>query len=207
MQVLLNNGAEIASGSVLTIEVSEIRMPPNFAPFGDIQVSSGDGEYYAIEEATGLILTNTEPGNDAAAVSTSTCTITSPGTGVALSDQTYQFTVYVVGDLPKNSYMTLQLPEEVGMPAGGISDLTFEGDVMIDESTVVMSYDSTTRTITFNAIVPSESNYIYAPGPIEFSLTGFTNPSTSDPKYFVWKSYSVLNAGAFQIDQIENMYV
>ena len=205
--MLLNNAAEIATGSVLTIEVSEIYMPPNLSPFGNIEVFSGDGEYYKIEDASGLILTNTEPGDDAAAVSTSTCTITSPGTGVALTDQTYQFSVYIVGDLPKDSYMTLQIPDEVGMPSGGIADLLFEGDVLISESTVIMSYDSITRTITFNAIVPSESNYIYAPGPVEFSLTGFTNPSTSDPKYFVWKSYSVLNTGAFIIDQIENMYV
>jgi hypothetical protein len=74
------------------------------------------------------------------------------------------------------SYMTLEVPSIVGMPSNGASGLRFRSDQSLSENTVVMSYNSAQRLITFAGIVPTESAFVQAPGPIQFSVSGFTNP-------------------------------
>jgi len=39
-----------------------------------------------------------------------------------------------------------------------------------------------------------------APGPLSFSLKGFTNPSTADVATFVFTSYAILDSGEYMID-------
>lgn len=46
-----------------------------------------------------------------------------------------------------------------------------------------------------------------APGPLTFTLEGFTNPSSTDPAYFVFKSYAALSDGNYEIDEISSMSI
>jgi hypothetical protein len=92
--------------------------------------------------------------------------------------------VYLTGDIPQNGYFTLYVPTSVGMPTGGITDITLKCNQYCDESTITLSYTSSLRLITFSGVVPSASSYITAPGPIEFTLKGFTNPASSASAYF-----------------------
>lgn len=59
----LDNSAVIAAGSVLKIVMSEILMPPTLKPLDGFIVYSGDSEYYKIELAEYMALTNSLPGN------------------------------------------------------------------------------------------------------------------------------------------------
>ena len=61
--------------------------------------------------------------------------------------------------------------------------------------------------ITLTGAVPTLSSYVMNPGPFQFSITGFTNPSDTDAAYFVWTSYTVLSTGTFMIDQISGMSI
>lgn len=86
------------------------------------------------------------------------------------------------------------------MPTNGISDITLQCNQYCDESTITLSYSSSTRIITFSGVVPSASSYIQAPGPLEFTLKGFTNPASSASAYFKFTSYAVISSGTFMID-------
>jgi hypothetical protein len=61
--------------------------------------------------------------------------------------------------------------------------------------------------LTFSGLVPDESKYIIAPGPIMFTLEGFTNPATADSAYFIFTSYAELDSGDYMIDRISSMYI
>lgn len=106
-----------------------------------------------------------------------------------------------------DGYFTLYIPTTVGMPSGGVSDLTLVCDQFCDEADVTLTYSSSTRLLTFSGVVPDVSSYIIAPGPIVFSITGFTNPSNTDNAYIIFTSYAVLSTGTYMIDQISSMYV
>jgi len=41
--------------------------------------------------------------------------------------------------------------------------------------------------------VPTESDYVTAPGPLTFTVQGFTNPATSEEAYFSFSTYSVID--------------
>jgi len=47
-------------------------------------------------------------------------------TGVLEKDIKYQFEIYLTGDLPVNSYFTMIVPSEVGMPTNSVSGLEME---------------------------------------------------------------------------------
>lgn len=206
LKILLGNGAIIATGSVVTVVVSEILMPPCLDPMDGIILYSGDTDYYEIEYATYMTIANSLPGDEDSTSYNSVAEITTL-TGVLEEDQTYSFSVYMTGDLPMSGYFTLKIPTAVGMPSAGINGLTLTCTSYCDENDMTMTYSSSTRIITFSGPVPDESSYITAPGPIQFELDGFTNPSTSASAYFQWTSYAVLDNGTFMIDQIDSMYI
>ncbi len=56
------------------------------------------------------------------------------------------------------------------------------------------------RTLLFQGVYPSESAYAGAPGPIEFSVTGFTNPASTSPATFQWTSYAFIEGKSVKID-------
>jgi hypothetical protein len=178
-------------------------MPPSLCPLTGIEVFTGDGEFYKIEYADYMQLTNTLPGTELTSTYTSIAAITSANTGVLEEGQTYTFTVYPTGDLPMNSYFTLAVPSSVGLP----STPTLTCSQACTTSDITLSWDSSTRLLTFSGIVKSEGKYIMAPGPLQFSLAGFTNPATSANAYFKWTSYAVLSTGSYMIDQISSMYI
>lgn len=55
--------------------------------------------------------------------------------------------------------------------------------------------------------MPTESDYIAAPGALQFQLTGFTNPASTESAYFIFTSYAVLSTGTYMIDQISSMHI
>ena len=58
-------------------------------------------------------------------------------------------------------------------------------------------------------LVPDESKYILAPGPLVFQISGFTNPASTTAVYFSFNSYAVLTspAGTWLIDSITSMNI
>jgi len=85
IKMSLSNSAKIAAGSVLTIELSEILMPPSLCPLDGIVVFSGDDEFYKIEYASYATLTNTLPGDESTTIYDSSMEITTL-TGVLEED-------------------------------------------------------------------------------------------------------------------------
>lgn len=119
----LGNSVAIASGSVLTVKMNEILMPPSLSPMDGIYVFSGDDEFYKIEYAEYATISNTLPGDEDTTDYTSSMSITTL-TGVLEEDQTYEFSVYTTGDIPMNGYFTLYVPTSVGMPTNDVDDMT-----------------------------------------------------------------------------------
>jgi|688.fasta_scaffold1131117_1 hypothetical protein len=42
---------------------------------------------------------------------------------------------------------------------------------------------------------------------IQFTLGPFTNPSTSDPVYFTWTSFAMIQGGSYQIDKFSSLFI
>ena len=63
------------------------------------------------------------------------------------------------------------------------------------------------RELTFRGVIPEVSSYQVAPGPIEFTVKGFTNPVTTDAASFVWTSYASFDDGDYMIDRISNLQI
>lgn len=131
----------------------------------------------------GLSITNTEPGTESDSAFTSVASIETEK-GVLEEGQTYKFVVYLNGDLPKDAWYTLLIPTAVGMPASGASGLTLTCLQYCTASDITLSYSSSTRLLTFAGAVTDTSDYVFNPGPIQFTLQGFTNPATSAAAYF-----------------------
>lgn len=67
-------------------------MPPTLAPMDGFIVYSGDSEYFKIENAEYMKLTNTLPGDESTNDNASTATMATL-TGVLEEDETYDFSV------------------------------------------------------------------------------------------------------------------
>lgn len=175
------------------------------ASLDGFDIWTGDEYKQKIEEATYATLIVTNPATDGYALQQSTAEITGLD-GVLEEDILYSFSVYPVNDLPQNAYWTMFIPTAIGLPSDPASDLTFTCTLNCDDSGV-RTWDATNRIMTFNGVYPDYADYLYAGNEIQFTLDGFTNPSTSDFQYFLWKSYAVLDGGAYQIDELSNMYI
>ena len=195
----LQNSEVIAAGSVLTITMEKVMMPPTFKPLGNFIVYTGDSEFYKIEVADYMTLTNTIPGDENSIAGFVSTAEIKTLTGVYEKDQTYAFEVFLTGDIPMDGFFTLKIPTTVGVPSS-ISSMTLECTQSCEARDITLTWNAGTRTITFSGVVPEESRYIMAPGPLSFSLTGFTNPSTADVATFVFTSYAILDSGEYMID-------
>jgi hypothetical protein len=61
-------------------------MPPSLCPLTGSEVFTGDGEFYKIEYASYMQITNSLPGTELTSTYTSTAAITSASTGVLEED-------------------------------------------------------------------------------------------------------------------------
>jgi len=101
-------------------------------------------------------------------------------------DSTYSFLIYTTGNIPKGGYFTLKVPLSVGLPAD-VPLMDFVCTSFCYSENVSPSLDPTdmtSRTLLFQGVYPEESAYLGAPGPIEFSLKGFTNPASTSSAFF-----------------------
>jgi len=169
IKILLGNTSKISTGSVLTVVLNEILMPPTLCPLDGIIVYTGDSEYFEIEYATYATITNTLPGDETTVDYTSAASITTL-TGVLEENQTYEFNIYTTGDIPMDGLFTLKIPTEVGLPSDPDNDFVLTCTQNCDESTITLTYSSSLRLLTFSGVVPDASSYIMAPGPIVFSI-------------------------------------
>ena len=65
-------------------------MPPNLSPLEGITISSGDKDFYEIEETYGLVLTNLQPATELSTTRFSKASITTLA-GILEEGQTYSF--------------------------------------------------------------------------------------------------------------------
>ena len=65
-------------------------MPPNLSPLEGISVSSGDKDFYEIEETYGLVLTNLQPATELSTPRISKASIATLA-GILEEGQTYSF--------------------------------------------------------------------------------------------------------------------
>lgn len=63
-----------------------------------------------------------------------------------------------------------------------------------------LQYDSATRTFTISGAFPTNSDFLVAPGPLKFSLTGFTNPASSSSAVFNWADFITISGVTKKID-------
>ena len=129
------------------------------------------------------------------------------GDAVMVTDSTYQFTVYTGGDMPKNAFFTLTVPLSVKLPENPATMIKLNCMIGCSSKSPTIAWSATDRVLTFKGVVPEVSSYISAPGPIQFTVKGFTNPSTTDRAYFVWTSYASFTDGDFMIDRISNLWI
>jgi hypothetical protein len=128
-------------------------------------------------------------------------------TGIGEANQKYRFTVYLSGDLPMDSYFTLQIPASVGLPSSPATNLGFVCLAGCDEEEMTVTYEDPSRLLKFDGVVPDENSAVYAPGPISFELDGFTNPASSDDAEFIFTTYASFDEGEFMIDQISGLII
>ena len=119
----------------------------------------------------------------------------------------YKFSIFVGSDMPKDSYWTLTIPSEVGLPSQGTTDLSVSCQTQCEDSGLTLDWNQITRTLTFFNGIPNKSNAFSEPGPLIFELTGLTNPSTADPVEFVYKSFAVINGQAYLMDVISGLKI
>jgi len=56
-----------------------------------------------------------------------------------------------------------------------------------------LGWNAATRTLTFNSVYPTNSDYLYGGSQIQFTIQPITNPAVSIVQNFVWKSYATLS--------------
>jgi hypothetical protein len=151
-------------------------MPPCLKPLDGFVVWTGDPDFYEIEKTFFPKLTNTLPGNQntTSGLGESKAEIVSSD-GLLEQDSTYKFTVFTTGDLPKGAFFTLTVPELVGMPENPASSIVMECLTGCSTNLLTIAWSSVTRVLTFRGVVPEVSSYLSAPGPMEFTVKGFTN--------------------------------
>ena len=65
-----------------------------------------------------------------------------------------------------NSYFTLIVPSDVGMPTNDVSGLEMECNQFCNAKQIKLLWSSSDRKITFTGAVSDESSYVTAPGPL-----------------------------------------
>ena len=75
LKISLKNGNIIPAGSVLTIVLDGIVMPPSLSPLADVVVFTGDTSYFKVEYSDYALLSNTLPGTEAVSDYTSVASI------------------------------------------------------------------------------------------------------------------------------------
>jgi len=113
-------------------------------------------------------------------------------TGVLMTGVTYSFKIFSANDIPQDGYFVLTVPDDVGVPTTYATDFEIVCLSQCRDSAVSFDMDWATRELKILNTYPNQSDYAYAPGPIWFQVTGWTNPDNDDDQYFTWTSYASL---------------
>jgi hypothetical protein len=101
----------------------------------------------------------------------------------------------------------LKVPDIVGLPYFPERDLVLKCSAQCREEDITTTYYPESRTLKFTGVVPEESKVIFAPGPMIFTLQGFTNPDSSDDAEFLFTSYVRLSQSDYIIDHISGLTI
>lgn len=151
----LKNQYRILPGSVITLQIQTVKMPPCMAPLGGFRVFSGDSDYYKIEMAFYPKLTNNLPGNENTTNSKvlSEARIVSAN-GILQEGASYLFTVYTTGDMPAGAYFTMTVPDTVGIPPNPATTIRIECLQGCSTKQLTLTFDPLTRLATFYGVIP-----------------------------------------------------
>jgi len=90
----------------------------------------------------------------------------------------YKFQIFTIGDIPSGGFFTLTIPTSIGVPS---DPTTMKFTCLLNCKNIgTKTWAPTTRTLTFNSVYPTTNDYLYGNNQITFTLSPFTNPSTSD---------------------------
>jgi hypothetical protein len=120
----------------------------------------------------------------------------------------YRFEIYTMGDIPAGGYFTLRVPEVLTIPENAVQifKLTCEAGCEVNQH-VTVEFDRTARLAQFKGLFPEVESYMPAPGPLIFTISGWTNSYSIEPAYFEWTSYNTLGDGDYIIDQLNTLSV
>ena len=121
---------------------------------------------------------------------------------------TYRFEIFTTGDIPAGGYFTFKVPEAVTIPENAVQIFKLVCDAGCNTNQqVTVEFDQNARVALLKGLFPQVENYLPAPGPVIFTVTGFTNSHNTDPAYFEWASYNTLADGEYLIDEIKTLAV
>ena len=120
-----------------------------------------------------------------------------PEAGVGIAGVNYYFEITTVNDIPKGGYFVLIIPTAIGVPSVG--SLTLKCSLGCNSGAATMAWDSSKRELRVNSGFPT---YLSGNSLITFDISGFTNPSTSDPVTIDFQTYAALSNGNYIIDQL-----
>ena len=115
-------------------------MPPSLAPLSGFIIFTADIDYNKIEQATYPTLTNTEYNDETTIDFESQVEIVSQKQ-INKKNSVYKFSIFVGSDMPKDSYWTLTIPSEVGLPSQGTTDLSVSCQTQCEDSGLTLDWN------------------------------------------------------------------
>lgn len=211
---MFSNTQELPAGGTLTVTVHPIRLSGNLKPLQGWEIATTDHDLYKIDYGEYMTLTNSVTGTPSTSGDRITEANIGTFTGVLMTGVTYNFKIFSANDIPQNGYFVLTVPDAVGVPTTYATTFEIVCLSQCRDSAVSFDMDWTTRELKISNTYPQQSDYAYAPGPIWFQVTGWTNPDNDDDQYFTWTSYAQLEnpegSGTFvdyKIDEIDTLVI
>lgn len=153
----------------ISFSISDIRNPLSLATSSSIEIYilTSNQNNKVNQKTTGLAVTNTK----AATLSTATVNPYDSTLGATTS---YLVSFKPSNSIPGNTIVKVTVPSQIGVDTSSTVTCT---SILIIESTLTCSYDSSSRTVTISNGFLTKSSYVSSE--VQFKISNMINPSTA----------------------------
>lgn len=208
LKIKLANAAEIPFNQELRVKITYVTNPPSTNPIKTVAFITGDKDFNKIDEVQSVEVATTLPNkfiNDNTTDSVSNVVINNNLPMVSAVGVEYKFTVYITNDIPRDGKLYVSFPTDgwkLTCPLTATDTLLYSvvEASQADFKTANMGCSTVDNRLELESGWPTNSNFLYAPGPVIFTLGGFDNPETTAKKNIKVATYNS-DGGLFIIDQ------
>lgn len=126
-------------------------------------------------------------------------------TKVALTNVDYKFTLYTTNDIPRKAKVYLTFPSDWVLNTAAFPLPTVSCQLGCNFLTAAIQYEGATNTLQLLQGFEDANSYQYNPGPIIFTLSGMTNPSTTKMQTFTMTTYN-MDGNIYKIDEATSLF-